>query len=660
MKTTLQHGTEAQESPDAATLSLALNNTHKETENFAELYISDNPARDAVWGKFRLTLANQGKDVIAFTKESVLEILFLDTLLLKADLERVRLAVESQARWLLAVGDGNSLSLTLNGEDPLRIEGAAKHDLVLEGLFAQPPKPVASTITFEWVGLIGQKEESQDFKLFSLLLPSEENTEAKLKFDWVIRDEYVGLDTVYCTPWTIQGGQSGIANRLQLRVLNGDDTLRNDGAYIRVTFLTDDYGSMGLLTAEQLKQVECTVAQPTGAAWARTADMTGKATSWLLEPNKGTTDVFKAVELIVFEFSNLVTRLKPGSSAVLIHWGGFKGRNAGHTVLPLSKTWPTPYVRAYSAKKGTTPLNDGDTVSFKEEVTLTADLFAADSFLLEAFPTERFPWPPFSKLVRPDHVAVDYKLTPAVQLPGKVQVGRFAPFSLRVTDPTATISAPIQSNGMPKLVWDCTYGECFLSGPGFLRQPVDPKGERQLSSVTQAGWYEIECARTVTARVFARLAHPFCTGEIKTDGPHRPVSWTWRTDYATSCEVHFGSFSSTALRGEGKGSGWPNPVTIVARGNGVATLQVEFLGWGHIPQVRFVEEKLPESGLYKVKWNLPGYALKVECLRGNQSLWQESKSNGEVTRDYGGQSRSYSLSVIGLTSKYSMKVEPQT
>jgi hypothetical protein len=194
---------------------------------------------------------------------------------------------------------------------------------------------------------------------------------------------------------------------------------------------------------------------------------------------------------------------------------------------------------------------------------------------------------------------------------------------------------------------------------------VDRRGERE---VTVVGTYEIECAgiTTVKARAFARRAHPFCTVSVSGGGPRGRVSYRWSTSYATSCDVEFrfdggGVQTSRALSGDSGGFGWPNEVTFVARGNGTATLKLQLKPWANLPNVSFVEEKLPDSAMYQVRWNLPGGRPQIVCKSVNDVIWSSGDAAGDVTKDYAGRPRTYMMSAEDRSEtdwNYNMKIEP--
>jgi hypothetical protein len=655
---------------DEGSIGFSLNNLKVPAEGYTYVFMTEDRSLHEEWGRFKFTIKNSGTTLIEITNQSRLEIYVPDTLMGKSDLEQIRLVAD--APWTLRVSEDDLLELTFHGAQPLKLGPGEKHDLSLANVFAPMGMPADSAFAFAWYAFGGVEDDSKNFKILSLAIPQGKD-EDELGFEWVCRDEYLAPDTIYPTPYAIGQGKSGISNRLLLRVSNArDETLYNEGAYVRVTFFTEDYGSMGLLTAEQLKDVQCRLIQPRGEPWEAVPDTTAMATSWLLRPRNGQNLVFTTGKMVIFEFTHLVTQLGEGSSPILIHWGGIRAHNPGHRMRAVTKIAPTPYVMSYTARSGTRRLESGDTVLFKEEVTLTSDLFAADAYMLEALGPEKFPWPPVTKIVRPDRAVTDYKLTPAIQLPGRVKTGNVSPFSLKVAPPTAKLEALVEPDGMAKLRWDCTNGDCFLSGPGLARMAVEAKGDRRVEGV---GTYEIECVgiSTVKASTFARRPHPQCT--IDTYGH-------WTTSYTQSCDVTIqllrgGTETSHALSGSAGGFGLDTVlgITLVARGYGTITANANpqslFSMDGNIPlpTISFSEEPL-SSGDHRIRWKCSydqrgqmGLFRLTFLLKCEGAMpWSEFRDEGDVTKSYVQAARTYKLwadlSRGSTTASYELEVTP--
>jgi hypothetical protein len=646
-------------------LEFVLRNAKTAGDSFAYVYMTANPARDAEWGVLKLTIENKFTAPVELTGASQLDIFLPSALFGKAELEKIRLAEASQPRWELRVED-DALALKLHGQGTLRLAVGEKTELTLVQVFAAGNTPSEGAFVFEWSRFDGIDDESESARVLSQLIP-DTSTNADLGFAWVSREEYEAqAGTVYTTPYETTPARRGIANRLLLRITNNkDESLENAGAYFRVTFFTEESGRFALLTRAQLAQVGCRPVQPLDEPWLCKPDTTGESTSWLIEPVAGTKNVFSRGKFVTLEFSNLVTCMAGDgtNSPVIVRWGGIKGHNPGQHVEPVTRLVPRSFVLSYAVKKDGVALHDGDTVGFRDKLTLQWSAFAADGCRVAASPAERLDPglpSPASKDSFPELSLNDYTLTPEITLPTGIRTGNASPFRVRVLPARAKLDVVVGDGGIPRLVWECTDGRSYLSGPSMERRAVAAKDQL---NVNLQGRYKIECVggTTAEATAFAPMPHPMCDVWLGSWGGGR-----WTTRYATACEAEITLMNGQKqVRRELSGSVQESVMNIkvTARGNGTAVAEygVGFTASPDAPSVSFSEEKLPTGTGHRVTWKISEPArfsttqVRPSIVCESTPGWGSNYFHDDVVKEYGGHPRAYKISV-SLTPDGEMRI----
>jgi len=486
---------------------------------------------DRELGKLDLTIANNSASAIVIGPESLLQI-YASPPLAEADVKRIKLGTQS---WNLTPG-----------EDCLELRCSAQITIPSKGILTIPFVDVMASgeattgfFVFEYSGFKGISDDSRRVTVFVQRPPKGESP--PLTFDTGVRSEYAGQQsrTVYVTPWAITTTKAGIGNHIVLLAGNSraDTPIKSSPTSdpkIVVSF-TSGNSDLSLCTDEQIKVVSGKTVQ--GPVWRIERDNTGPVPVWTMRPPRDAANVFDAGGLISVRFEGIVSQLAPNfASPMFIQFVNIPGYNDGYAAFFLQKIGPVPFIRSFEAYAGSKKLEKDAIVGYKEKVTLTWDVFAAESCLIEELGKE-FPPSQFTDVL-PTTSKVNFTITPKIGSESRSEWRKG--LSLSVSLPVAAIKAvpePVTIGASTTVSWACANGSyCIVSGPGA------PQGNQSLTGsfvVTPSPdtLYEVTChgAGSTNARVMVRV--PLVEADIHGTVSRYLCMVGWSTKWAVSCEV---------------------------------------------------------------------------------------------------------------------------
>jgi hypothetical protein len=645
-------------------LLLSLQNAANDITDPVYLFIDPKREQAAALGRFVLRLAAVSGESFGATPESTLSIYFPRELLSLSDVRAIQLEPASAEGWTLVLPSENDAPLILKPRRAFTISRDQPQTISLSQVLATSGEPIKlRTITFDWKNFTGLTDDFIVRNATRELPPAAADKDANLEAKWGPRSEYNNAaDTVYITPYTIGSTTPGIANRLILRIGNREEgELQNNRAEFTVTFPTTKSGDArsALCTPEQLSRVQCIQVAPVQNRWQIEPITDSEILHWILRPPANATTIFGQDNYVSFEFSNLVTEMMLSPCAAVMSWSGIKARKSGARRVALEKALPIPTVIVFNAHSGTRVVPHGDTVNFKEPITLSWSLFAADACRVQegednALGAQLTLKPGDTKVVLPTNPNTVYTLTPSITLNGSPTRGTGIDKQFRIHPSTAKLradpdrlvpSSTDTAETLPTrttLHWECASGDCFLSGPGLSRIKVDPVGQLPVTAGLQQ--YKIECIGLATATATAKVAlpPPFVKFNVESI-PNGGFRLIWKSAYAEEVQVSSGSGT---LSRELNGRSDVHSEQVLIQADGAARTTVEVIitsSPASFPDITAIAYIGPNGPIFRYAATS---TMKIFVVRPNGGMDGPLAASGEVSIPDVGASTDRSMMVL--------------
>jgi hypothetical protein len=507
------------------------------------IYITNDPEL----GKLDLIIANNSASAIVAGSESLLRI-YASPPLAEPDVKRIKLATQN---WKLTLG-----------EDCLELRCSSQITIPSRGTLTIPFLDVMASgeattgfFVFEYSGFKGIRDDSRRATVFVQRPPKGEPP--PLAFDTGVRPEYAGQQsrTVYVTPWAITATKAGIANHIVLLAGNAraDAPIKSSPTSdpkIVLSF-TSGNSDLSLCSDEQIKVAAAQTAQ--GPPWRIERDNTGPVPVWTMRPPQGAANVFDAGGLISVRFDGIVSRLPPNfASPMFIQFANIPGYNDGYGAFFLQKIGPAPFIKSFEAYAGSRKLGKGAVVGYKEKITLTWDVFGAESCRIAELGQELSPAQSLD--VFPANSNVTYTLTPQLGREPSQELKKTIP--LAVSPPTAQLSAALTppTSVQAMLQWNCSNGSHCTLRSGEATWDNQPLVGSLNTTLMSGQTFTITCLGAGSASASARVEVPPVEAMLRVDcrSGYLHATVTWSARWAESCEVSEPGFRtfSRAMSGD--------------------------------------------------------------------------------------------------------------